>query len=71
MEGTSTLQAHHANQSNTAMCQACFQQKGMGEFNGTQAQGILSASLLHKRTTNKTLIQDLLFDFPTRHYVET
>ena len=43
----------------------------MGEFNGTQAQGILSASLLHKRTTNKTLIQDLLFDFPTRHYVET
>ena len=43
----------------------------MGEFNGTQAQGILSASFLHKKTTKKTLIQDLLLDFPTRHYVET
>lgn len=48
-----------------------FQQKGMGEFNGTQALGILSTSFLHKRTINKTLTQDLLSDFLTRHYVET
>ena len=71
MEGITAVQAHYANQSNMAICQACFQRKGMGEFNGTQAQGILSASFLHNRTINKALIQDLLSDFRTRYYVET
>ena len=28
-------------------------------------------NVVYKKTTKKTLIQDLLLDFPTRHYVET